>query len=93
MSNNIFDTRNIIKETPKVGNRFLLTADPTTLKAIVENSPLYKLLDKTSPNTVSNIFNGGGSTSNAISDVLNLSLLSCTIPAFEFEEAKFQRVP
>ena len=91
MSNNIFDTRNIIKETPKVGNRFLLTADPTTLKAIVENSPLYKLLDKTSPNTVSNIFKGGGSTSNAISDVLNLSLLSCTIPAFEFEAGDVNR--
>jgi hypothetical protein len=88
MSNNIFDTRNIIKETPKVGNRFLLTVNATTLASIVINSPLYKLLAKTSFNSLSTVFNGGGATNNAISDVLNLSLLSCTIPAFEFEAAE-----
>jgi hypothetical protein len=83
---NIFDTRNIIKETPKTGNRFLLTPDPTDLKAIVANSPLYKLLNKTSGDSMNMIFEGsktGGLTGTR--DVLNLSLLSATIPAFEFE--------
>lgn len=85
MSNNIFDTRNIIKETPKVGNRFLLSADPTALTAIITNSPLYKLLEKTSNSSMSKIFKGGSNSTGAITDVLNLSLLSCTIPSFEFE--------
>jgi hypothetical protein len=87
MSNNIFDTRNIIKETPKVGNRFLLTADSSTLKSIVMASPLYKLITKTSNSSLGMIFQGGGGDSG-YSDVLNLSLLSATIPAFEFEAAE-----
>ena len=92
MANNIFDTRNIIKETPKVGNRFLLTADTTQLKDIVTNSPLFKLLYVTS-NTDDNlkkVFGGGDDygTVGKIADVLNLSLLSCTIPAFEFESGE-----
>jgi len=85
MANNIFDTRNIIKETPKTGNRFLLAPDPTTINTIVINSPLYKLLEKTSSSHIKTIFKGNGSDTTGISDVLNLSLLSATIPAFEFE--------
>jgi hypothetical protein len=87
MSNNIFDTRNIIKETPKIGNRFLLTADATTLRSIVTASPLYKLITKTSNSSLGMIFQGNGGDSG-YSDVLNLSLLSATIPAFEFEAAE-----
>ena len=85
MATNIFDTRNIIKETPKTGNRFLLTPDSTTIKTIVESSPLYVLLNKTSSTHINAIFKGNSSVPSATTDVLNLSLLSATIPAFEFE--------
>jgi hypothetical protein len=34
-SNNIFDTRNILKETPKISNRFLLTAQSDQLSDII----------------------------------------------------------
>jgi hypothetical protein len=92
MANNIFDTRNIIKETPKTGNRFLLTADTTQLKDIVINSPLFKLLQATSASndSINRVFSGGAIHSEVgkIVDVLNLSLLSCTIPAFEFESGE-----
>ena len=89
-ASNIFDTRNIIKETPKTGNRFLLTPNSTTLNSIVINSPLYKLLNKTSTDHVNMIFRGdktaaANGSGSGTADVLNLSLLSCTIPAFEFE--------
>lgn len=87
MANNIFDTRNIIKETPKVGNRFLLTADATTLGDIIINSPLYRLLKIKNPNSFKKVFFGDGSAPDAkgATTVLDLSLLNCTIPAFEFE--------
>jgi hypothetical protein len=92
MSNNIFDTRNIIKETPKVGNRFLLTANPTRLNSIILNSPLYKLLCSTStPPQVAQVFGGvmsGDMVETSMSQVLDLSLLSCTIPSFEFESTE-----
>jgi hypothetical protein len=92
MSNNIFDTRNIIKETPKVGNRFLLTASPTRLNEIILNSPLYKLLCSTStPTQVAQVFGGvmsGNMGETSMSQVLDLSLLSCTIPSFEFESTE-----
>jgi hypothetical protein len=87
-ANNIFDTRNIIKETPKTGNRFLLTADSTKLLTIVQGSPLYKLLCSTSgQDNAKMIFGGVTSTLSGtnIKSVLDLSLLSCTIPSFEFE--------
>ena len=87
MANNIFDTRNIIKETPKVGNRFLLTADPTALGEIIINSPLYRLLKIKNSSTFKKVFFGDGSAGNAngATTVLDLSLLNATIPAFEFE--------
>jgi hypothetical protein len=89
MANNIFDTRNIIKETPKVGNRFLLTADSTRLGTIVSGSPLFKLLQATSKDHINLAVKGNANAidtdGSAYSTVLNLSLLSCTVPAFEFE--------
>ena len=91
MATNIFDTRNIIKETPKTGNRFLLTPDSTTMNQIITRSPLYRLLSTTASTTdVNMIFRGnsadsGTGTTSGVRDVLNLSLLSATIPAFEFE--------
>ena len=89
-TNNIFDTRNIIKETPKTGNRFLLTADSTKLLTIIQGSPLYNLLCSTSgQDNAKMVFGGVISTSDLsgtnIKSVLDLSLLSCTIPSFEFE--------
>ena len=89
-ANNIFDTRNIIKETPKTGNRFLLTCDPTALGQIIINSPLYKLLKAKNGTDYKKVFFGDSTTTDNtvganVTTVLNLSLLSATIPAFEFE--------
>ena len=87
---NIFDTRHIIKQTPKMGNRFLLTADSTRLNDIVNGKsestqPKFRQLNR---------FTGGNDDvvySSNPTQVLNLSLLSCTIPAFEFETGDVNR--
>ena len=109
MATNIFDTRHIINQTPKMGNRFLLTADGTRLGDIVNGSPtsttstvngtVTTTLGVTQPISKMKKMNqlaGGndevfGSVKDANKktvDILNLSLLSCTIPAFEFESAE-----
>ena len=105
---NIFDTRHILRQTPKMGNRFLLTADPTQLNNIVNGSatttlsadsngkPITTFSQPISKLKKMNQLAGGndevfGSLTEANKktvDVLNLSLLSCTIPAFEFESAE-----
>ena len=95
-SNNIFDTRNIIKETPKTGNRFLLSIDSTSLGKIITGSPLYNLLCATSTEAkIRQVFGGlmtatgnDSVTGTDLSTVLDLSLLSCTIPSFEFESVE-----
>jgi hypothetical protein len=105
MATNIFDTRHIINQTPKMGNRFLLTADGTRLGDIVNGSPTstkngtattYGVTQPISKMKKMNQLAGGndevfGSVTDANKktvDILNLSLLSCTIPAFEFESAE-----
>lgn len=90
MANNIFDTRNIIKETPKTGNRFLLSPDSGTLHTIVTASPLYKLFCKNAgegaiAQALGGLMGAAAVSTGAFQTVLNLSLLSCTIPSFEFE--------
>ena len=92
-SNNIFDTRNIIKETPKMGNRFLLTVNNTQLEKIifgsasdsVKKAKVYRLSELSGGSE--KVFKGNSNPS----DVLNLSLLSCTVPAFEFETGDVNR--
>lgn len=103
-SNNIFDTRNIIKQTPKIGNRFLLEVNPTQLNDIV-NGKTATAATPTTPAVAAtpgsklkrlNTYTGGdssiygtqGAAGKTSNDILNLSLLSCTIPAFEFEAAE-----
>ena len=102
-SKNIFDTRNIIKETPKLGNRFLLTADPDQLEYIIfgrkavttgvspvaeiKKSKIFRLSELTE--TSEKVFRG--TSGGKPSEVLDLSLLSCTIPAFEFETGDVNR--
>ena len=96
-ANNIFDTRNILKETPKIGNRFLLTAQSDQLSDIIFGKEAETIDGKTTPGTPKskiyklNTLAGNddvafrGTATGKPSDVLNLSLLSATIPAFEFE--------
>jgi hypothetical protein len=108
MASNIFDTRNIIKQTPKIGNRFLLAADSTQLNNIINGrsasgtgtsavsaipeSKIKKLSGLTGGDaTVFGTADSQGSVGQSPYDVLNLSLLSATIPAFEFEAAELNR--
>lgn len=116
MASNIFDTRNIIKQTPKMGNRFLLAADSTQLndiingkaavtgqgatssKPAVPESKIRKLSRLTGGEDsvfgIPNVAASGSTaavTGKSAYDVLNLSLLSATIPAFEFEAAELNR--
>ena len=100
MATNIFDTRNILKQTPKMGNRFLLTADKTQLDAIINKSKLRKLSNFAggTSSVFGNPNSSAGTTGTSTAtntgrpaDVLNLSLLSCTIPAFEFEAGDVNR--
>lgn len=96
MPTNIFDTRHIIKQTPKMGNRFVLTADKNQLDDIIKRSKLRKLSnfvdgDDTVFGTTGSTVGGGGSNTGRPADILNLSLLSCTIPAFEFEMGDINR--
>ena len=103
---NIFDTRHIIKQTPKMGNRFLLTADSTQLNAIVngrtaaqatDTSPAQTAVAESKLRKLNRLAGGdnsvfGTTTAGQTSyDILNLSLLSCTIPAFEFESGEVSR--
>jgi hypothetical protein len=83
MATNIFDTRNIIRETPKIGNRFLLAPDRTQLDTIING----KVADSSSKATPAakfkrlNSLNGGdeavfkGKADGNPTDVLNLSLI------------------
>jgi len=99
MATNIFDTRNIIRETPKIGNRFLLSPDRAQLDTIING----KAADSSSKATPAakfkrlNSLNGGdeavfkGKDGGNPTDVLNLSLISATIPAFEFETGDVNR--
>lgn len=95
MATNIFDTRNIIKQTPKIGNRFLLTPDKTQLDSIITKSKIKKLNYAIGGDD--GVFGITGEKVNAKNnfgrpaDILNLSLLSCTIPAFEFEVGDVNR--
>jgi hypothetical protein len=108
MASNIFDTRNIIKQTPKIGNRFLLAADSTQLNNIVggrlasgEGTSAVPAIPESKIKKLSRLTGGESSvfgtpdTQSAFGqspyDVLNLSLLSATIPAFEFEAAELNR--
>jgi hypothetical protein len=108
MASNIFDTRNIIKQTPKIGNRFLLAADSTQLNNIINGrsasgtgtsavsaipeSKIKKLSGLTGGDaTVFGTADSQGPVGQSPYDVLNLSLLSATIPAFEFEAAELNR--
>jgi hypothetical protein len=106
MATNIFDTRHIIKQTPKMGNRFLLSADATQLNNIINGRAATTAADAAgaSPAIAEskikklNRLSGGhdavfgNSNSGQTSyDILNLSLLSCTIPAFEFEVGELNR--
>ena len=102
-ANNIFDTRNILKETPKIGNRFLLTAQSDQLSDIIFGKEAETIDGKTTPGTPKskiyklNTLAGNddvafrGTATGKPSDVLNLSLLSATIPAFEFETGDVNR--
>lgn len=95
-STNIFDTRHIIKQTPKLGNRFLLTADSTQLNNIIngksgDTSPFFEKQPKLRK---LNKFAGGNDDviyTNNPTQILNLSLASCTVPAFEFETGDVNR--
>jgi hypothetical protein len=112
MATNIFDTRHILRQTPKMGNRFLLTADPTQLNNIVNGSATATPGTNSNGNTTTfssdasqqpisklkkmnqlaggndEVFGSLTAANKKTVDVLNLSLLSCTIPAFEFESAE-----
>jgi hypothetical protein len=104
-SRNIFDTRNVIRETPKMGNRFLLTPDSNQLEKIIfgaagatsEGGRAASEAVKKSKLFRINELSGGsesvfrGKSGGLATDVLNLSLLSCTIPAFEFETGDVNR--
>ena len=95
-STNIFDTRHIIKQTPKLGNRFLLTADATQLNNIIngKNGDTSPSFEKQPKLRRLNKFTGGNDDivySTNPTQVLNLSLISCTIPAFEFETGDVNR--
>ena len=101
---NIFDTRHIMNQAPKMGNRFLLTANTTKLNEIVNGgdavgNPVTSYTKPISKTKALNQLAGGNDavfgeenvTGRKTSQILDLSLLSCTIPAFEFETAEVAR--
>lgn len=106
MPTNIFDTRHIMNQVPKMSNRFLLTANVDTLGSIVNGSnntgttasdtvvtqPISKLkkLNQIAGGNDS-VFGEESVAGKKTSNILDLSLLSCTIPAFEFESAEISR--
>jgi hypothetical protein len=104
MATNIFDTRHVMNQIPKMSNRFLLTADVTTIRDIVNGSnstgtaagvvkqPISKLkkLNQLAGGNDS-VFGEETKTGKSTATVLDLSLLSCMIPAFEFETAEVNR--
>ena len=103
---NIFDTRHVMNQVPKMSNRFLLTAEVNTLGNIVNGSnntgttaantvvtqPISKLkkLNQLAGGNDS-VFGEESVAGKKTSNILDLSLLSCTIPAFEFESAEINR--
>jgi hypothetical protein len=106
MATNIFDTRHVMNQIPKMSNRFLLTADVTTIRDIVNGNNSF---GTTAANTVvtqpisklkklnqlaggnDSVFGEETKPGKSTATVLDLSLLSCMIPAFEFETAEVNR--
>lgn len=114
MAKNIFDIRHVMKQTPKMGNRFLLTTDSTQLNKIINGTTTTQSVtdqgvtttsvsavtsQPISPMKAMNQLAGGNDAvfgeenipGRTPTDILNLSLLSCTIPAFEYESAELNR--
>lgn len=105
MPTNIFDIRHVMSQVPKMSNRFLLTADITTIRDIVNGNnttgdkttgsvtqPISKLkkLNQLAGGDDA-VFGEETKTGRSTATILDLSLLSCTIPAIEFETAEVSR--